>query len=74
MFWSFGEVPDARGFANVGYCLHTSLGTGQNWDESMKYFRAAAELGDGIGQFHYGVCCYRAVYICICIDFVEALE
>jgi TPR repeat protein len=38
----------------------------------MKYFRAAAELGDAIGQFNYGVCCYRGEGICI--GFVEAFE
>jgi hypothetical protein len=50
---------DARGLVNLGYCLHTGLGTGQNQSESMKYFKAAVEFGDAIGQFNYGMCCYK---------------
>jgi TPR repeat protein len=57
---------------NVGYCLHTGLGTPQNREESVKCFRAAAGHGDAIGQFNYGVCCYRGEGICI--DIVEAFE
>jgi hypothetical protein len=33
---------------NIGYRLDTSLGTGQNWDESMKYFKAVVRLGISI--------------------------
>jgi TPR repeat protein len=63
---------DARDLANVGCCFHAGPSTPQNRAESLKYFRAAAELGNAIEQFKDGMCCCERGRICV--DLIEAFE
>jgi TPR repeat protein len=63
---------NAEAKVNLGFCFHEGVGVARSHVKSGKYFKEAADAGNAVGQFNYGLCCYRgerALY-----DFREASE
>jgi TPR repeat protein len=51
--------------------LHKGIVLPQNFQESAKYFKLAADRTDRVGQLKYGICCYRGEGISM--DFAESV-
>jgi hypothetical protein len=68
-----GRRGDATAQCVIGYCYAAGQGVEQNWQEALKYYRAAAEQGHPnaqceLGEMALGEKALACVGLCVCVS------